>query len=144
MAVSGVSKIRSSVDCCGARVRAQYRHLATVVAVHGRIDTDNIDRVSEQVRRFILAREPLVLDLTGVDSFTPAAIWLLSALDGDCQAAGVEWTLVAGPVVNELLRRFGDDARFPTSPSVQRALRNLAEVIDRRRQLLLPLIKKTA
>jgi anti-anti-sigma factor len=133
-----------TVDCGGARVRAHYRHLATVVAIRGRIDATNVDRVSEAARRFILAKEPLVLDLSGVNSFAAAGIWLLCVLDGDCRAAGVEWTLVESPAVNELLRDFGEDAEFPTSPSVQQALHTLADVIDRRRQLLLPLIQKTA
>lgn len=142
---TGVSKkMTPTVDCGGAQVRAQYRHLATVVVVRGRLDADNVDQVSDQARRFILAKEPLVLDLTGVDTFAPAGIWLLCALDGDCQAAAVEWTLVESPAVHQVLRDFDDEAKFPTSPSVQRALQSLADVNDRRRQLLLPLIKKTA
>ncbi|MGH3563575.1 MAG: STAS domain-containing protein [Mycobacterium sp.] len=133
-----------TVDCGGAQVRAHYRHLATVVAIRGRIDATNVDRVSDHARRFILAKEPLVLDLSGVNSFAAAGIWLLCVLDGDCRAAGVEWTLVESPAVNELLRDFDEEAKFPTSPSVHQALHTLADAIDRRRQLLLPLIKKTA
>ncbi|HEU4362973.1 MAG TPA: STAS domain-containing protein [Mycobacterium sp.] len=133
-----------TVDCGGAQVRAHYRHLATVVAVRGRIDAGNVDQISDHARRFILSGEPLVLDLSGVNSFAAPGIWLLCVLDGDCLAAGVEWTLVESPAVHELLRDFDEEAKFPISASVDQALHTLAEGIDRRRQLLLPLIRKTA
>jgi anti-anti-sigma regulatory factor len=133
-----------TVACGGATIRAHYRQLATVVAIRGRIDASNVDQVSDHARRFVLAKEPLVLDLTGVTSFAAAGIWLLCVLDGDCRAAGVEWTLVESPAVDELLRDFGEEAQFPMSRSVHQALHALADVIDRRREQLLPLIKKTA
>lgn len=139
----GVAATRAT-DCGGAWVRAHYRHLATVVAVRGRIDAANVDEISEHARRFILAKEPLVLDLSGVSSFSAPGIWLLCVLDGDCRAAGIEWTLVESPAVHELLRDFDEEAKFPTSRSVDQALHTLAEALDRRRQLLLPLIKKSA
>lgn len=134
----------ATVSCGDARIRAQFRHLATVVAIRGPIDATNADQLSVHARRFILAKEPLVLDLSGVTNFAAAGIWLLCALDGDCSAAGVEWTLVESPAVNELLRDFDEEANFPTAPSVDQALHTLADGIDRRRQLLLPLCKKTA
>lgn len=133
-----------TVECGAARLRAHYRHLATVVAVRGRIDAANVDQISDHARRFILSGEPLVLDLSEVDSFTAAGIWLLCVLDGDCRAAGVQWTLVESPAVHELLRDFDEEAKFPTAHSVDQALHSLAEGLDRRRQLLLPLIKKSA
>lgn len=134
----------NTVDCGGAQIRAHYRHLATVVTIRGAIDAANVDQLGEQARRFVLAKEPLVLDLSGVDSFTAAGIWLLCVLDGDCRAAGVEWTLVESPAVNELLRDFDEEAKFPTAGSVGQALHHLADVINRRRELLLPLFQKTA
>lgn len=133
-----------AVRCGDALVRAHYRHLATVVAVRGRIDASNVDQVSELARRFMLAGEPLVLDLSGIDSFAAAGIWLLCVLDGDCRAAGLEWMLVESPAVHALLRDFEEEARFPVSDSVDQALHTLAERLDQRRQLLLPLLKKTA
>lgn len=133
-----------AIVCGGARIRAHYRHLATVVTVRGRIDAGNVDQLSEQARRYILDKEPLVLDLSGVTGFSAAGIWLLCVLDGDCRAAGVEWTLVESPAVNEILRDFDEEAKFPTAGSVGQALHSLAEGLDRRRELLLPLFKKTA
>jgi hypothetical protein len=89
-------------------------------------------------------KNPLVLDLSGVNSFALAGISLLYILDDECRAAGMEWTLVASPAVMEVLPDDHDETLFPIGRSVHEALRNLADAIVRRRQLLLPLIKKTA
>jgi hypothetical protein len=45
---------RPTFDRSGAQVRAQCRHLATVVTISGAINAMNIDRVGEYSRRFIL------------------------------------------------------------------------------------------
>ncbi len=131
-------------ECSGARIRAHCRHLATVVTIRGEIDAVNVDRVSEYIRRFVQGSNPVVLDLSGVSHFAVAGISLLSALDDDCRAAGVEWTLVGSPAVMELLADGDDEDAFPFTRSVHEALRNLADAITSRRQLVLPLIKKTA
>jgi|ERR1700747_2615861 anti-anti-sigma factor len=130
-------------DCGGAQVRAHCRHLATVVTVRGEIDAVNVDRVGEYIRRFILGSNPVVLDLSDVSHFAAAGIWLLHRLDEDCHAAGVEWTLVASPAIIGLLGG-GREGMFPITLSVHEALHNLADAIVSRRQLVLPLIKKTA
>jgi anti-anti-sigma factor len=129
----------TTFDCGGARIRAHCRHLATVVTVRGRIDAANVDRAREYLRRFILGDSPVVLDMSDVSPFAAAGISLLTTFDDDCRAAGVEWTLVPSPAVTD---RVGDV--FPVTPSVHEALRNLADAIASRRQLVLPLIKKTA
>lgn len=131
-------------SCRGAQIRAQCRHLAMVVTVQGEIDAVNVDPVSEHTRRFILANNALVLDLSGVNSFAAEGISLLDAVDDDCRAADVEWKLVASAAVAEQLRDHEDEAMFPTTRSVHEALRHFADLIVRRRQLLLPLIGKTA
>jgi anti-anti-sigma factor len=130
-------------ECDGAQVRAHCRHLATVVTVRGRIDAANLDRVTEYVRHLVLGSNPVVLDLSDVNDFAAPGISLVHRLDEACRAAGVEWTLVASPAVLALLSGRGDDA-FPTARSVREALRTLADAIVDRRQLVLPLIKKTA
>lgn len=131
-------------DCSGAQIRAHCRHLATVVTIHGEIDAVNVDRIGEYIRQCTLVKNPLVLDLSGMNSIAPAGISLLYILDDECRVAGVEWTLVASPAVIEVLHDYDDETTFPITRSVHEALRNLADVIVRRRQLLLPLIKKTA
>ncbi|MCV7103122.1 STAS domain-containing protein [Mycobacterium palustre] len=133
-------------DCGGAHIRAQCRHLATVVTVRGDIDAVNADRVYDHIRRFIMGSNPLVLDLSDVSHFAAAGVSLLRDVDDHCRAAGVEWTLVPGPAVVEVLgdARADDEAAFPSVRSVREALQNLADAIVSRRQLVLPLIKKTA
>lgn len=133
-------------DCGGAEIRAHCRHLATVVTIRGEIDAVNVDRVSEYLRRFVVTSNPVVLDISAVGDFAAAGISLLSMFDDECRAAGVEWTLVASPAVIDLLGEGceQDEAMFPIARSAHEALRNLANAIVNRRQLVLPLIKKTA
>jgi anti-anti-sigma factor len=127
--------------CGAAQIRAHCRHLATVVTIRGDIDAGNVDRVSECLWRFTLGSNPVVLDMSDVSHFAAKGISLVHKLDEDCRAAGVEWILVASPAVTALL---GDQDEFPIARSVREALRTLAEAIVDRRQLVLPLIKKTA
>ena len=135
-------------DFGGARIRAHCRHLATVVTIRGEIDAVNVDRVSEYIRRFIFGKNPVVLDMSDVSHFAGAGISLLYSLDEACCAAGVEWTLVPSPAVIELLAdgcdEDGAEAMFPMTRSVHEALRNLADAIVSRRQLVLPLVRKMA
>ena len=133
-----------SFDCGGAQIRAYSHHLATVVRIQGKIDTANIERLIERTRRFIMANDPVVLDLSDVNSFANEGLSLLDAVAEGCPAAGVEWTLVASPAVTAFLQDCDRDDMFPTARSVHEALHHFADVIDMRRQLLLPLVKKTA
>ncbi len=133
-----------AVDCGGAYIRAHCRHLATVVSIRGEVDAVNVDRVSEYIRRFVHGGNPVVFDLSGVNVFAMAGISLLHLVDEECRAAGVEWTLVASPAVIELLGDGCYEDMFPFTRSVHEALRNLADAIVSRRQLVLPLIKRTA
>ncbi len=141
------SASNGTFDYGGAQIRAHSRPLATVVTIRGEIDAVNVDRVSEYIRRFLLEKAHVVVDMSDVSHFAPAGISLLHMLDEDCRAAGVEWTLVAGPAVIELLGDGCDEdgaAMFPITRSLHAALRNLADAIVSRRQLVLPLIRKTA
>ncbi len=127
-----------------AHIRAHYRHLATVVTIQGRIDADNIKQVTDYTRRFILAKNPLILDLTDVDDFGAEGISVVTALSAECRAAGVECILSATEVVADLVRDYHDESQLPIASSVHEALGYFADVIATRRQLMLPLIKKTA
>jgi anti-anti-sigma factor len=129
-------------ECGGAQIRAHCRHLATVVTIRGEVDSVNVDRIGKYIGRFILGTDPVVLDMSAITNFSPAGISLLCLFDEACNAAGVEWTLVASPAVIELLGR--DQGPFPITRSVHEALRNLADAIVNRRQLVLPLVRKTA
>lgn len=139
-------RVSSTVDCNGAQIRAHCRHLATVVTIRGEIDAVNVDQVGEYVRRFVLNDNPVVLDLSAVTHFSSAGIALFGVLDEECRGAGVEWMIVANPIVSALLGDCSDpaEAPFPVTRSVHEALRYVAEGINRRRQLVLPLVKKSA
>ena len=130
-----------AVECDGAELRAQCRHLAMVVTVSGVIDDDNVDRLTHKVRRLVLAEKPFALDMSDVTFLSARGVSLLYALDDECDIAGVDWALIASPAVLDVLRMV-DDA-FPITVSVPEALHHFAEGTLARRRLL-PLLHKTA
>jgi anti-anti-sigma factor len=130
----------AALDCNTVHMRAQCRHLATVVTISGRIDATNVGPVSQYARRFVLAEKPFVLDLSGVDSFAAKCISMLRIVDEQCRSAAVEWALVASPAVTHLLHIGDDAAIFPTAASVAEALHEFADDILTRRRGLLPLL----
>ena len=132
-----------AVDCNGAQMRALCRQLATVVTVTGDIEECNLDRIGAYTRRFVLTEKPFVLDLTGVNSFSPECISLLHAIDENCELADVEWAVVASQPVIRTLRLFGEGETFPIVGSVAEALHEFATSMGERRRLL-PLLTKTA
>src|ERR1700745_4228093 len=102
-----------AVDCDGAQMRALCRQLATVVTISGDVNDANRDRVGAYARRFVLVEKPFVLDLTGVNSFSPECISLLYSLDDACERAGVEWSVIASQQVMRTLRLSGERETFP-------------------------------
>ena len=132
-----------AVDCDGAQMRSLCRQLATVVTVNGDVSDVNLDRISAYARRFVLTEKPFVLDLTGVNSFSPECISLLHGLDEACEQAGVEWSVIASQQVMRTLRLSGERETFPIMGSVADALHHFADSIGERRRLL-PLLTKTA
>jgi anti-anti-sigma regulatory factor len=131
-------------DCSGAAVRAQCRHLATVVTINGAIDATNVDQVSEYSRRFILPDKPFVLDLSGLDSFAAQGVRLLHRVDDICTAAGLQWSVIPSQAVTTTLLISHDESSFPVLGSVHEALHSFADANSARRRLLLPLLTKTA
>lgn len=130
----------AAFGCGRAQIRAHYRHLATVVTITGLIDNVNVDAVTAYTQRFILAKDPLILDLGEVRISATDALTLLRTLAQDCRAAGVECMVVAPGAMAEL----AGDNDLPLAGSVHEALHYFADEIDARRRLLLPLIKKSA
>jgi anti-anti-sigma factor len=131
-------------DCSGALVRAQCRHLATVVTISGAIDVMNVDQVAECCKRFILPDKPLILDLSDVNCLAAQGIRFLYRIDDGCAAARLEWALVASPAVTRILRITDDEDRFPVVDSAHEALHYFADATSARRRLLLPFLTKTA
>jgi anti-anti-sigma regulatory factor len=103
----------------------------------------SIDGIGAYAKRFVLMEKPFVLDLTGVNSFSPEHISLLYSIDEACNHAGVEWSVIASQPVMRTLRLFGERETFPTAGSVPEALHHFADSIGERRRLL-PLLTKTA
>ena len=144
VSIDSAASGRAAFECDGAQVRAQYRHLATVVTVSGAIDLKNVDEVSRYSRHFIMQDKPFVLDLRGVDYFASPSVTFLQQIDEDCRMAGLEWALVASPMVSRVLRIVNEENAFPVAASVHAALQSFADDISARRRLLLPLLSKTA
>jgi anti-anti-sigma regulatory factor len=131
-------------DCSGAAVRAQCRHLATVLTITGAVDAGNVEQVSEYAKRFVLPDKPFVLDLSGLDCFAAQSVRLLHILDELCSAAELEWAVIPSPAVTRALLITYEDTTFPTLGSVHEALHYFADASSARRRLLLPLLTKTA
>ena len=129
-------------DCDGAWIRALSRQLATVVTVGGSVSTENLDKLTAYVKRFVIEDKPFVLDLSAVDSIAVQAAQLLDAVGDACEKAGVEWAMVASDRVTDLLGAAAEavEAALPVVPSVPDALEHFADVNLRRRTLLLPLL----
>jgi anti-anti-sigma regulatory factor len=131
-------------DCNGALVRAQCRHLATVVTVAGTVDESNVDQVIRYALRFNLPDKAFVLDLSGVDVFGAQAVRLLYAVDDACTAAGLEWAVIPSQAVSLTLLVSRGDVDFPTATTVHEALQFFADASTARRRVLLPFFTKTA
>jgi hypothetical protein len=82
--------------------------------------------------------------VSNVNSFAVEAISLFRSIVENCRVTGVEWMLVPSPAVIDLLRDADYDAMIPVARSVHEALHDFADGIDARRQLLLPLVRKSA
>ncbi|OHV06658.1 STAS domain-containing protein [Mycobacterium talmoniae] len=130
-------------ECDGAEMRAQCRQLATVVTVSGDIHPANLDRVTQYATRFVLPEKPFVLDLSNVRALPAQAISLLRAVDEACHVIGVDWCLVAGQPVDEVLRTHGEQDTYAVTDTVPEALNYFLDGILARRRLL-PLLHKTA
>lgn len=120
-----------------ARMRAQWRHQATVLTISGDIDIANSDRVQGFATRFILAGNALALDLSGVDFFAARAISVLIAVDDACRAAEVPWALIPSRIVSRVLQLTACDTTLPTASSVPEALRQVTALTQARRGLAL-------
>ncbi len=130
------------LDCDGAQLSVQSRHLATLLTITGVIDAENVDRLYEHSGCFVLPDTGFVLDLSGVTSFAAEGAYLVSQIDDACRAARIEWALVASRVVGDRLG--AGDSLYPFASSVPEALHRFADGIFARRRMLLPLLTKSA
>lgn len=138
-----VTRINPALDFGGAHLHAQCRHLATVVTVTGRIGSDNVDALADRVTPYVLAEKPFILDLSGLVSCSRHVDALLQSVAIACDAADVEWSMVAGDAVTAALYGSRDSESVPVAHSVREALAYFAEEASARRRLL-PILIRTA
>ncbi|MGK2882588.1 MAG: STAS domain-containing protein [Mycobacterium sp.] len=138
-----ITRINPALDCGAAHVRAQCRHLGTVVTISGRVETNNVALVSQRVRRFVLTEKPVIVDLSDVESGGQHVISLLRDLQFECDTKTVDWCIIANDQVAEAIWRCGMQDDVPMARSVPEALKSFGDAVNARRRLL-PILTKTA
>jgi anti-anti-sigma regulatory factor len=145
---SGITRVtrygNPAIDCDGAQIRAQSRQVANVVTVSGAIGMANLERVTALVRRFVLTEKSFVIDLSGVTAITAQATSMLAAVSADCERAGADWAVIESDAVAGFLACTTQSVDVPVAESVADALQYFAEGTARRRNMLLPLLTRSA
>jgi anti-anti-sigma factor len=124
-----------TIDRDGVDMRAQCRHLATVLTITGDIDARNIDRVSVYATRLVAAGSALLLDLSGVGFFAAQGISVLIAVDDACRRVELPWALVTSHAVDRMLRLSERDEILPAASSVADAMQYFVLLARMRRQV---------
>jgi anti-anti-sigma factor len=124
-----------TIDHDGVEVRAQCRHLATVLTISGDIDTRSIDRVTAYATALVPVGNALLLDLSGVTFFAAQSISVLIAVDDACHSAELPWALVTSHAVDRVLRISEDDNILPVASSVPDAMQYFVHLTRVRRQV---------
>lgn len=124
----------------GALTRAYSRRLATVLSITGSVHAGNVEELTAWARTRVLD-DDVILDLGGLDGVAHCDR-LVDAVRQACAAARVEFAVVASDEVTEA---GGVDASTcAVARSVPEALRFFADVSSSRRDVLLPLLGRTA
>ncbi len=113
------------IDCLRAGLCVHARSLATVLTVDGEIDATNSDRIAANIRRFVVLRSPLVIDLAKLDFLAVEGFRALLAVERHCRQAGVPMSVVAGTALRAYLR-LPEGATLPVASSVSEALHQIA------------------
>jgi anti-anti-sigma factor len=133
-----------TIERDGVDVRAQSRHLATVLTISGDVDASNAARVSAYATALVPAGNALLLDLSGVAFFAAQSISVLIAVDDACHSAELPWALVTSHAVDRVLGISRDDDIFPTASSVPDAMQYFVHLTRVRRQVPLPATRPSA
>ncbi|WP_083665987.1 STAS domain-containing protein [Mycobacterium sp. NS-7484] len=99
----------------------QWGRTGALIRVIGDIDAANANQLVDQFHQAAWC-EWLVLDLTTVEFMGTAGLAALRAINARCAEGNVQWALVAGRAVSQLLAVCGHDQTFPTSESLTAAL----------------------
>jgi anti-anti-sigma factor len=124
-----------TIDRDGVDVRAQSRHLATILTISGYIDARNTARVSAYATALVPVGNALLLDLSGVAFFAAQSISVLIAVDDACHGAGLPWALITSHAVDRVLRISQDDDILPVASSVPDAVQYFVHLTRVRRQV---------
>jgi anti-anti-sigma factor len=124
-----------AIECGGADIRAQLRHLATVLTISGDIDARNIDDISAYVARLVPVGNALLLDLSEVRFSAAQSISVLVAVGDACGNAALPWALVPSHAVDRVLRISEHDDILPVVSSVSDGMRYFAELARVRQQV---------
>jgi anti-anti-sigma factor len=116
-------------------MRAQLRHLATILTISGDIDATNIDRVSAYATRLVPVGNALLLDLSGVAFSAAQSISVLVAVGDACDKAESPWALVTSHAVDRVLRISGHDDILPVVSSVPDGMQYFADLARVRQQV---------
>lgn len=127
----------STVNVDEVRMRAHWRHPATVVTISGDVDLANSDGVQDFATRFVLIGNAMVLDLSGVEFFSARGISVLIAVNEACRTADMPWSLIPSRIVNRVLQLTGFDTNLLTASSVPEALQQVASLTQARHRLAL-------
>jgi len=110
-------------DCHTAHFATRWLHPSlAVITAHGELDAANAQEFVDYALRHAPHIDRLVLDLTGVDFFGTAGFSALHAVNVQCAADGVDWSMVPSPAVTRLLRICDPDSTLPVCASVETAL----------------------
>lgn len=121
----------------GVEVRAQCRHLATVLTITGDIDARTIDRLSTYATRLVPVGNALLLNMSGVSFLAEQGISILIAVDDACGSAELPWAVVTSHAVDRVLRISHGDDIFPTASSVPDAMQYFLDLARGRRHTVL-------
>ena len=124
-----------TIERDGVDVRAQSRHLATVLTISGDIDARNAARLSVYATALVPVGNALLLDLSGVAFFAAQSISVLIAVDDACHSAELPWALVTNHAVDRVLRISQDDDILPVASSVPDAMQYFVHLTRVRRQV---------
>lgn len=124
-----------TIERDGVDVRAQSRHLATVLTISGDTDARNAARLRAYAIALVPVGNALLLDLSGVAFFAAQSISVLIAVDDACHTAELTWALVTSHAVDRVLRISQDDDILPVASSVPGALQYFVLLTRVRRQV---------
>jgi anti-anti-sigma factor len=124
-----------TIERDGIDVRAQSRHLATVLTISGDIDARNAARISSYATALVPLGNALLLDLSGVGFFAVQGISVLIAVEDACRSAELPWALITSHAVDRVLGLSQDDDILPVASSVPDAMQYFVLLARMRRQV---------